>query len=293
MTQKALVVRGETAVARSTSPLDLLPQARMVVEAGLAPEGMTPEQVAIIAWKGMDQGMTFMQALESFYVVKGKIGRYTAEWVSALRAHGHDYVVTESTSQSCTVSFYNRNGRELPPYTMTFADCEAAGWTKDSKGVKPMYAEPTKRRIIVRNRAISNGIRQNFPEVVLPPSARAMWSDAEARGYDPDADEGEIIDGQAETVSATPPPTPAEPLGRTLQGEPHWATLPSNRRTLGAQRNKLTLSNDEVMTALGEDLGQPIQRLSEYPFDLARACKALDDYVARKAGAATQPELPV
>lgn len=76
----------QTALAPALSLEDLKERATLVVRAGLAPKGMTPEQLTITMLKGQEMGMGPMEAMESFYVVNGSVGSWTHQLVNRLRA---------------------------------------------------------------------------------------------------------------------------------------------------------------------------------------------------------------
>jgi len=152
MAENTLMVRPQSGlpVPQSLSIDDLKERARLVITAGLAPANFTADEkgissLALVALKGMDVGMSFMEAVNSFYVVNGRIGEMTHQLVHCLRQHGHDYMVTESTAEACTVVFYHRNGRELPPFTMTYKEIQEAGWDKQRDNLKPLYAKAATR----------------------------------------------------------------------------------------------------------------------------------------------------
>jgi len=290
MAENTLMVRPQSGlpVPQSLSIDDLKERARLVITAGLAPANFTADEkgvssLALIALKGMDVGMSFMEAVNSFYVVNGRIGEMTHQLVHCLRQHGHDYMVTESTAEACTVVFYHRNGRELPPFTMTYKEIQEAGWDKQRDNLKPLYAKAATRKIMVRYRTISNGIRAYFPDVVheAPPQVQAQLTQ-------PDLDDAQDAEGAPEAVDGDY--TALEASGAETRNDPpalHWSNFPANRTAFAEKKAALTLSHEEMFAALREACGRDMQRVSDFPGTLEEALRALDAYVTRKAGGAS------
>ena len=184
----ALVKQDQTAVAPVRSLEELKSTAAMVVAAGLAPRGMTPEQLTITMLKGQEMGMGPMEAMESFYVVNGAVGSMTHQLVNRLRAAGHDYAINESTMERCTITLYRRNGAKHT-HTLTFAECEAAGYNKTREGTKPTW-RGAGQRWMVAYRTISSAIKLYCPEVLhrshqapVEPSERVEPSDLASAWY--------------------------------------------------------------------------------------------------------------
>ena len=161
----ALVRREEqTALVPKQSLQELKEVATAVVKSGLAPKGMSPEQLTIVYLKGQEMGMRPMEAQESFYVINGSVSSWTHQLVNRLRSAGHDYTLDETTMDKCTVTFYRRDGGKYT-HTLTFAECEAAGYNRSSSGVKPTWKGAGQRWMLV-NRTLSSGIKLYCPEVL-------------------------------------------------------------------------------------------------------------------------------
>ena len=161
----ALVRREEqTALVPQQSLQELKSIATEVVKSGLAPKGMSPEQLAIVYLKGQEMGMRPMEAQESFYVVNGSVGNWTHQLVSRLRQAGHDYTINETTMDTCTITIYRNDGGTYT-HTMTFKECEAAGYNKAGGSVKPTWRGAGQRGMLL-NRTLSSGIKAYCPEVL-------------------------------------------------------------------------------------------------------------------------------
>ena len=153
---------------------DLQERAALVVEAGLAPKGMTPAEVAVIMLKGQEEGLRPMESLQSIYVVNQRPSEMTHYLVHRLKQHGHSYVVKESTAERCTIDFYRQDGQKLPPFTMTFKECAEAHYhenynRKTGKWQTKATWKGAGQRTMLRYRTLATGIRAYFPEVLHEP----------------------------------------------------------------------------------------------------------------------------
>jgi len=82
--------------------------------------------------------------------------------------------VQETTAETCTIDFYRQDGQKLPPFTMTFKECQEARYNQTyDRGSKQWKVKPTWRgagqRTMLRYRTLSTGIRAYFPEVLHAP----------------------------------------------------------------------------------------------------------------------------
>lgn len=155
---------------------DLTARAKLVVESGLAPRDMTPQQLAVIMLKGQELGLRPLEAMESLYVVQGKVGEMTHQLVNMLREAGHDYHIDETTMDLCTVTIYRSDGRTYT-HTVTFKECDEARWNQywDIKGsswkVKPTW-QGGGQRTMLAYRTISQAIKLFCPEVLHQQAGR-------------------------------------------------------------------------------------------------------------------------
>ena len=157
----ALAVRQNTALATAPTHTisELMAQASVVVKSGLAPDKMTAEQLAVVMLKGQEIGLRPLEAMESLYVVNGRVGNYTHQLVNLLLQAGHDFRVVENTAESCKVIIYRSDGTQHE-HTLTFKECVDAGWTN-----KPTW-KGAGQRTMLAYRTISQAIRLHCPEVV-------------------------------------------------------------------------------------------------------------------------------
>jgi len=164
MNDQALAVRTETAISTERYSLEELTQrADAIVKAGLAPNKMTAAELVVTMLRGQELGVQPLEAVDSIYVVNGKAAQMTHLLVAQLKAAGHGYKIMERTDTTCTIQFYNANGEDPLPHSLTRQECDEAGWTKDTNGTKWTWAKMPK--IMLQYRTLSTGIMANFPEV--------------------------------------------------------------------------------------------------------------------------------
>jgi hypothetical protein len=164
------MIRQEMALTPALSVQDLTARAKLVVDSGLAPRDMTPQQLAVIMLKGQELGLRPLEAMESLYVVQGKVGEMTHQLVNMLRQAGHDYHIDETTMEQCAVTIYRSDGQRYT-HTVTFKECDDAKWNQywDTKAsvwkVKPTW-QGGGQRTMLTYRTISQAIKLYCPEVL-------------------------------------------------------------------------------------------------------------------------------
>ena len=168
------MIRQEMAQGAALAPAltvqDLTARAKLVVESGLAPKNMSPQQLAVIMLKGQELGLRPLEAMESLYVVQGKVGEMTHQLVSMLRQAGHDYHIDETTMDKCTVTIYRSDGTRYT-HTVTFKECADAYWNQSWDNTEKVWKiKPTwqggGQRTMLAYRTISQAIRLFCPEVL-------------------------------------------------------------------------------------------------------------------------------
>jgi hypothetical protein len=145
-------------------------RAKLVVDSGLAPAGITPQKLAVIMLKGQELGLRPLEAMESLYVVQGKVGEMTHHLVNMLRAAGHDYRINETTMEQCTVTIYRSDGQTYR-HTVTFKECADARWNQYWDNTDKVWKVKATwqgggQRTMLAYRAISQAIRLYCPEVL-------------------------------------------------------------------------------------------------------------------------------
>jgi hypothetical protein len=152
---------------------DIFAWAQAMIQHKLVPEGLdTPEKVILCACAGREFGISPFQAVNDFYVVKGRIGAMTQFMVARLRDAGHRLIFDEQSMEKATVTITRRDGQSNT-VTVTWADAEAAGWHKTPNGPKPTWAGQG-RKTMLTYRAASINIRQFCPEVLRRSTGEVM-----------------------------------------------------------------------------------------------------------------------
>ena len=140
-------------------------QMQIFIKSKLLPEGMTWAQGFTIASYGKELGMKPLESLQDIYIVKGK----PAMSAKLMKRRVHEklpkalFQIVMNTETE-TVIKASRDAEKIEPttYTMTRAECDAAGWTKDNKGMKYNWrAQPA---TMLLYRLISKVCRIEFPD---------------------------------------------------------------------------------------------------------------------------------
>jgi hypothetical protein len=126
--------------------------------------------------KGQELGLRPLEAMESLYVVQGKVGEMTHQLVNMLREAGHDYHIDETTMDLCTVTIYRSDGKTYT-HTVSFKECADARWNQNwDKQTSSWKVKPTwqggGQRTMLAYRTISQAIRLYCPEVLHQQAGR-------------------------------------------------------------------------------------------------------------------------
>ena len=129
--------------------------------------------VALAVNTAVELGLAPRTNYKFFPVVKGTVYPMAEICRVLLFRHGGDLQVTRDDATACTVVVTGPNGRIYPPFTVTAAEAEKAGWGKASGLVSSDI------RSILRARASMRAIKLNCPQVLAgPPSERfGDWQD--------------------------------------------------------------------------------------------------------------------
>lgn len=182
--------------------------------------GSVPAVAATIL-TGRELGFPPMTALGSLHSIKGRVGLSSEAMRALVLQAGHEIIVTESTSQKCTMKGRRAGSEEWSAVTWTLADARQAklggsGWTN--------YP-----RQMLQARASSELCRLLFPDVI-----RGLASTEEIDSYDvlpgaPAAHVQESAEGDAPVkraprkrapVKKATAPAPDLPDGEAPQSDP-------------------------------------------------------------------------
>ena len=176
---------------------DIFAWATAMIQHKLVPEGLdTPEKVILCVCAGREFGISPFQAVNDFFVVKGRTGAMTQFMVSRLRGAGHRLIFDEQTMEKATVTITRRDGQSNT-VTVIYEDAKAAHWDQYWNGEKKIWEpKPTwlgqGRKTMLTYRAASINIRQFCPEVLRRPTGEVMAT----------ADEIEDNGGEIERLQA-------------------------------------------------------------------------------------------
>jgi hypothetical protein len=177
---------------------DIFAWAQAMIQHKLVPEGLdTPEKVILCACAGREFGISPLQAVNDFYVVKGRTGATTGFMVSRLHGAGHRYSIDEQSVEKATVTITRRDGQSNT-VTVTYEDAKAAHWDQYWNGDKKTWEpKPTwlgqGRKTMLTYRAASINIRQFCPEVLRRPTGEVMATADEIADNGGDQTENAIL----------------------------------------------------------------------------------------------------
>lgn len=138
-------------------------QANVLIRSGFLPATVkTPEQAIAIMMAGREFRIGPMQAIKSLFVVDGRVGM-EAKLMKALVHRDLPEAtleVVESADDHCTVKA-GRPGKTPKTYTWTIKDAERAELLAKKGETWKKYP-----RDMLRNRAISEACRSEFPDVI-------------------------------------------------------------------------------------------------------------------------------
>jgi len=158
---------------------DIFAWAQAMIQHKLVPEGLdTAEKVILCVCAGREFGISPFQAVNDFYVVKGRVGAMTQFMVSRLRGAGHRLIFDEQSMEKATVTISRRDGQSNT-VTVSYEDAKAANWDKTwSQETKAWKEKPTwagqGRKTMLTYRAASINIRQFCPEVLRRSTGEVM-----------------------------------------------------------------------------------------------------------------------
>ena len=122
------------------------------------------EQLIMLFQAGYEMGMKPVEAMNSLYIVNGKITPWGPAVIRRLRTFGWQ-IKYEETPISCTATVSKAN--ESYTDTFTFEMATKSGYTKDRSGsLKVGWIEGANRTLKMRYGAISTIVKTYIPEVL-------------------------------------------------------------------------------------------------------------------------------
>lgn len=136
------------------------------------------EQAFAIIQAGYEMGIQPMEAVNSFYIVNGKITIYGVALSKRLRQHGWSITFPESTEQKCTATI--SKGTERHEYSVTAEEVKKLGSQAMAKAPKDK----------LKWHALSRLVRFNVPEVL----GSVSYVHEEVEGSESFRPSGEYVD---------------------------------------------------------------------------------------------------
>ena len=111
--------------------------AKVLMDAGACPVGLKTEaQVMVALQAGREVGLSPINALNSFYIVKGKVSIYGDSAIAVVLRDGHQIDWGKCDANSATVKITRGDNAKSMETTFTYADAENKGITKYADGRK-------------------------------------------------------------------------------------------------------------------------------------------------------------
>jgi len=140
--------------------LGVIQLGKIAYESGLFKDIRNPEQAVIKILKGQELGLPPITALESIFVIDGRIALSSSLIASRIKTSGkYDYKTTEKTPKRVVIEFYE-NGKKVGESSFGEEEAKRAG-IMDTWGVQK-YPEST-----FWARALTSGARTYCPDVFM------------------------------------------------------------------------------------------------------------------------------
>ena len=287
----ALITGGRVAAIIPQNFEDAWRIGRAVIEAGMAPRGVTtPAMATVIILHGLEVGLTPMAALQSIGLINGKPCLYGDGLLGVVRASGVFEWIKEELTDGVASCIVKRRGEEPLERTFSEADAKLAGlWGKrTTKGEPTPWITYPQRMLAMRARAFA--LRDAFADVlkgIAPREEVEDWNGGAGRPHDGDASAGRRGWLRARTLEPARPPsrrrTRARPSRRRRPAH-RGAARPGNRRdhgsvTIGGQEVGARILTDAELVAeleAGRDDGGTVEWHEEEPPTEATAEDVLD-----------------
>jgi hypothetical protein len=153
-----------------------------MARAGALPTGLNAEQALVIMQFGSELGIKPFTALQSIYIVKGKLVLYGSMVISRLTEDGYrvdyeDKVSDKDDENSCTVTVIK--GNEVLTETYTFEMARKSGYTMGQSGIKAGWVVGTNRKLKLRYGAVSTLLKTKLPHLLNGAEIKEVWEDVE------------------------------------------------------------------------------------------------------------------
>ena len=137
--------------------------AQTFVKSGALPEGDNAERVMMKIQAGNEMGMTPVEAIKSFYFVKGVMNIFGSATTRRMTDHGWKISYKDEPNK-CTATV--KKGDEEYTDSLTFEEAEKSHWTSAGGRLKAGWYEGANRKLKLRYGALSLLIKTYIPSVL-------------------------------------------------------------------------------------------------------------------------------
>jgi len=153
-----------------------------MASAGALPSGLNASQALVIMQFGSELGIKPFTALQSIYIVNGKLTLYGSMVISRLTETGYkveykDVVSDKEDENSCTVTV--TKGKDTHEETYTFKMARLSGYTSSKSGIKIGWVAGTNRKLKLRYGAVSVLIKSKLPHLLNGAEIKEVWEDVD------------------------------------------------------------------------------------------------------------------
>jgi len=151
-----------------------------MIKAKALPRGIeTAEQAIVIMQFGSEVGIKPLTALQSVYIVNGRLTMWGSMVISRLTNSGYKVEYSNETDNSCTVKV-SKDGMEYAE-TYTYDMADKSGYTRSSAGEKVGWKLGTNRKLKLRYGAISMILKTYLPHLLNGAEITEVWQDVESK----------------------------------------------------------------------------------------------------------------
>ncbi len=144
-------------------------QADFMVKAGMLPTGYkTAADVVTVALRAREMGVSFWEATQSIFPVKGRMGYMGGFLLSRIytRFPEAEIKIKKNDKTICVLDVRKNKSEEFEIVTVTFEEAHALGWDMAYDKKKQTWADPTN---MLYWRAVSRACNRHFPQVFGSP----------------------------------------------------------------------------------------------------------------------------
>lgn len=151
-----------------------------MAKAGALPKGLNAEQALVIMQFGSELGIKPFTALQSIYIVNGRLTLWGSMVISRLTEAGYkieyiDKVSDVADENACEVVVTGRNNTYTEKYTFKMA--RLSGYTTSTQGEKIGWKAGTNRILKLRYGAISMLLKTHLPHLLNGAEIKEVWED--------------------------------------------------------------------------------------------------------------------